>query len=69
MKNSGHVVSITGNTMVFAPEDGSSNVTRSVHAKVSVTLNGTPAKLAELRIGDFVVCSGDPATSVSATRS
>lgn len=55
--------SVSGNTLTF--DDGS---TKSVASGASVTLNGSPAKLSDLKAGDNVSCSGDPATSVSATR-
>ena len=64
---SGTFASLSGQVITFEKDDGSSG-TQNVAANASITLNGKPAKLADLKDGDLVSFSGDPATSVTATR-
>lgn len=59
----GIVKSVSGNVITF--DDDS---THECEAKASVTCNGKACKLSELKAGDSVSLTGDPATVVSATR-
>jgi hypothetical protein len=60
---SGTFESLSGTVINFA--DGTSH---STAPKCTVTLNGKAAKLDDLQKGDTVSLSGNPATSVAATR-
>lgn len=59
----GTLKSVLGDTITF--DDDS---THTVAPNAAVTLNGKTAKLADLKAGDNVSLSGNPATSVSASR-
>lgn len=50
-------------TMTFADDTD-----HKIAPGATVTLNGKPSALGSLKAGDTVSLSGDPATSVSATR-
>lgn len=63
MKN-GTVVSVSGDTLVTKPDDGSANETNTVTG--SVTLNGNASSIGALAAGDKV--SGNPAKTLAATR-
>lgn len=64
---SGTFKSFSGNTLVLS-HDGDPETSHEVAPDATVTLNGKAAKMADLKVGDTVALSGDPATSVSATR-
>lgn len=64
---SGVLKSVSNNTLHFTDNNGDDQSV-SVVNNVSVTLNGKSSKLADLKAGDAIQVSGDPATSVSATR-
>lgn len=64
---SGKFASVSGNTVTLS-HDGKPDTTHSVAPNATVTLNGDASKLADLKAGDEVNLSGDPATSVSARR-
>lgn len=66
-KDKGTLKSVSGNSLVLTLSDGSDS-TRSVAPGAAVTLDGKSALLADLKAGDTVTLSGDPASSVSATR-
>lgn len=63
----GTLKSVSGNSIVVEDSDGNKR-TVSVSKEATVTLDGKASKLSELKAGDGVEVSGDPATSVSATR-
>lgn len=64
----GTFVSLKGNTVTLSHGGNKPDTTHSVKADATVTLNGATAKLTDLLAGDHVDISGDPATSVTATR-
>jgi phosphate uptake regulator len=64
---SGKIKSIHGTTLVLLLDDGTDQ-TVSLHKNCSATLDGKPAKLTELQLGDHVTLAGDPPTSITATR-
>lgn len=65
--DNGTITAISGNTLSLSHDDGTTS-DRNVDTSATVTLNGTRAKFADLKVGDKVSLSGDPATSVTATR-
>lgn len=65
----GTVVEVSPNSITMTHDDGSPEWRHGVADTATVTLNGKPAKLLELLVGDHVELSGKPATSVVATRS
>lgn len=65
--NKGTLKSVSGSTLELDHGDGTMD-TYDVAPGVSVTLNGKPSSLDKLQPGDVCTLSGDPATSVAATR-
>lgn len=63
----GTLRSVSGNTLEVADDDGNT-ASHSVAPNATVTLDGKKATLADLKAGDSVTLTGDPATSVTATR-
>lgn len=68
MNDTGKFVSLSGLTVTYRERDGAPDRTRSVSASAKVTLNGKAVTLEELRAGDNLTFSGDPATTVTVTR-
>lgn len=62
------IKSINATSITVTHDDGSSAVYAIATATVKVTLNGKVAKVADLKPGDRVELSGDPATFIAATR-
>lgn len=64
---SGTFVSCKNGTITLS-HGNKANTDHAVEPMATVTLNGDPSALTDLQAGDKVNLSGDPATSVSATR-
>lgn len=60
------VVSVSGNTLTV--EENGKQSQKNIAQNATVTINGNAGKLSDLQAGDTVSLSGNPATSVSATR-
>jgi hypothetical protein len=67
MNDTGKFVSLHDLTVTYT-ETGGVTSTRSVAPTGKVTLNGKAVTLQELRTGDGLTFSGDPASTVTATR-
>jgi hypothetical protein len=64
----GTIISISGSAITMSHTDGTPNDTHTVAAGATITINGATALLTDLLPGDGVTITGDPATSVVATR-
>jgi hypothetical protein len=66
--NAGVFVSLTATTITYTPQDGTGNLTRAVTSNATITLNGKACKLKDLKPGDDLIFTGDPASTVAAIR-
>lgn len=64
----GTFVSLKGDTLTLSHGGNKADTRHSVSKDATVTINGTAGKLADLQASDDVSLSGDPVSSVSATR-
>jgi len=64
----GKIVSVSTNAVTMSHDDGNPNATHDVAKDASITLNGKPSKLADLKAGDGVELTGYPATTVVCQR-
>ena len=64
---SGTFVSLSGNT-ITVNDNGGAQKTLTVDANAKVTLNGKAGKLDDLKPGDKLSLSGDPVTTINASR-
>lgn len=67
MKTTGQFISLFDGSMTLG-HNGDPESDHDIADDATVTLNKKPATLAELQVGDEISLSGDPATSVTATR-
>lgn len=63
----GNLVSVSGNTIMLSHDTGGTT-NHKVDPDATVALNGKACKLSDLKAGDEVKLSGDPATVIDATR-
>jgi hypothetical protein len=61
------ITNISGQSVTFKNDDGTTG-SMSVDLHATITLDGKTANLADLRSGDKVEFSGNPATSVTVAR-
>lgn len=62
----GTLKSVDATSITVTKPDGS-DVTTSIKADATFTRDGSPAKVGDLKVGDNVTVTGNPATSISAT--
>lgn len=63
----GTLVSVSGSSIKLS-HDGGAASDHVVDPDANITVDGAKAKLADLKAGDEIVLSGNPALSVKATR-
>jgi hypothetical protein len=60
--------SFSGTTMVLSDDAGGADTSVEIAPNATVTLDGNNVSMDKLRAGDTVQSSGNPATSITATR-